>query len=65
MPIDAELLDLLVCPDPTHRARLTYDAAAQTLTCTECLRTFDIIDGIPNLLLDDARPAASPPGQET
>jgi uncharacterized protein len=61
--IDAALLALLVCPDPTHRAPLIYDAAAETLTCTECSLIFDVVDGIPDLLLDDARPASTPTGE--
>ena len=52
--MDAALLDLLRCPDE-HHAELTYDEAAQTLTCVECRRIFDIRDGIPVLLLDEAR----------
>lgn len=52
--LDPALLDILACPD-THHAPLTYDAAAQTLTCTECHRIFRIDDGIPVLLLDEAR----------
>lgn len=52
--LDSALLDVLACPD-THHAPLTYDAAAQTLTCTECHRIFRIDDGIPVLLLDEAR----------
>lgn len=57
--LDDELLSILACPDE-HHAPLTYDAAAQTLTCTECHRVFDVVDGIPVLLLDEARPG---PGQ--
>ena len=53
--MDADLLALLRCPDE-HHAELEYDAAAQTLTCTECRRVFEISDGIPVLLLDEARP---------
>ena len=53
MSVDAELLDVLVCPD-THHAPLTYDADAQTLTCTQCGRVFEILDGIPNLVLEEA-----------
>ncbi|GAA4208007.1 Trm112 family protein [Actinocatenispora rupis] len=53
--LDDELLAILACPDE-HHAPLTYDAAAQTLTCTECHRVFDVVDGIPVLLLDEARP---------
>jgi uncharacterized protein YbaR (Trm112 family) len=52
--LDPQLLDILACPD-THHAPLTYDAAAQTLTCTECRRIFEVRDGIPVLLLDEAR----------
>ncbi|ADD45635.1 Trm112 family protein [Stackebrandtia nassauensis] len=51
--LDPALLEVLACPD-THHAPLTYDSAAQTLTCTECRRIFRIDDGIPVLLLDEA-----------
>jgi uncharacterized protein YbaR (Trm112 family) len=52
--VDAELLEILACPD-THHAALTYDETAQTLTCTQCARIFPIRDGIPVLLLDEAQ----------
>ena len=51
--MDAELLEILACPD-THHAPLTFDEAAQTLTCTTCGRGFPIRDGIPVLLLEEA-----------
>ena len=54
MALDPQLLDILACPD-THHAPLTHDAEAQTLTCTECGRIFEIRDDIPVLLLDEAR----------
>ncbi len=53
--MDAQLLEILACPD-THHAPLSYDEQAQTLTCTECGRVFPIRDGIPVLLLDEASP---------
>ena len=53
MSVDSALLEILRCPDE-HHAVLTYDADAQTLTCTECKRVFPIRDGIPVLLLDEA-----------
>ncbi len=56
MALDPQLLEILACPD-THHAPLTYDEAAQTLTCTECGRVFPIRDDIPVLLLDEALPA--------
>jgi uncharacterized protein YbaR (Trm112 family) len=52
--IDADLLAILRCPD-VHHAELVHDPVAQTLTCTECGRIFEIRDGIPVLLLDEAR----------
>jgi uncharacterized protein YbaR (Trm112 family) len=61
LSLDPRLLEILACPD-THHAPLTYDAAAQTLTCTECGRVFEIRDGIPVLLLDEARVPDAPEG---
>jgi uncharacterized protein len=52
--LDTQLLEILACPD-THHAPLEYDASAETLTCTECGRIFEVRDGIPVLLLDEAR----------
>jgi uncharacterized protein YbaR (Trm112 family) len=52
--LDPALLEILRCPDE-HHAELTYDAEGQTLTCTECGRIFEVRDGIPVLLLDEAR----------
>jgi uncharacterized protein YbaR (Trm112 family) len=61
--VDEQLLEILACPD-THHAPLTYDADAQTLTCTECGRVFPIRDGIPVLLLDEATPPTSAVDQQ-
>ena len=64
MSVDSALLEILRCPDE-HHAVLTYDADAQTLTCTECKRVFPIRDGIPVLLLDEAiEPDAAKEEQE-
>jgi hypothetical protein len=54
--VDPALLEILRCPDE-HHAPLHHDAAAQTLTCTRCRRVYEIRDGVPVLLLDEARPA--------
>jgi len=53
-PLDPVLLAVLRCPD-THHAELSYDPAGQTLTCTACGRIYEIRDGIPVLLIDEAR----------
>jgi uncharacterized protein YbaR (Trm112 family) len=52
--LDPVLLEILRCPDE-HHAVLDHDPAAETLTCTECRRVFEVRDGIPVLLLDEAR----------
>lgn len=52
--LDADLLAILACP-AEHHAPLELDAAAAELLCTECDRAFPIRDGIPVLLLDEAR----------
>ncbi len=63
MSVDSALLEILRCPDE-HHAVLTYDADAQTLTCTECRRVFPIRDGIPVLLLDEAIAPDAAPGEQ-
>ncbi len=54
MPLDPMLLEILACPD-THHTPLVYDAEAETLTCPTCERVFEVRDGIPVLLLDEAK----------
>ena len=52
--IDPALLAILACPD-THHSPLTLDPAAGELLCTTCDRAYPVRDGIPVLLLDEAR----------
>lgn len=58
MTLQPWVLDILACPCDQH-ARLGYDPAAADgageLACTACDRVFRIDDGIPVLLLDEAR----------
>ena len=51
--LDPVLLEVLACPCPKH-APLRVDEAASTLVCTKCERTFEVRDGIPIMLLDEA-----------
>ena len=53
-PIDLELLAILACP-AEHHAPLELASSGNELLCTECDRAFPIRDGIPVLLLDEAR----------
>ncbi len=52
--IDAELLAILACP-AEHHAPLELDSSGGELLCTQCDRAFPIRNGIPVLLLDEAR----------
>jgi uncharacterized protein YbaR (Trm112 family) len=52
--IDPALLAILACPD-THHSPLTVDVEASELVCGTCSRAFPVRDGIPVLLLDEAR----------
>ena len=52
--LDPSLLEILACPD-THHSPLTVDEAASELLCSTCDRAFPVRDGIPVLLLDEAR----------
>jgi hypothetical protein len=52
--LDPDLLAILACPD-THHSPLTVDETASELLCTTCDRAFPVRDGIPVLLLDEAR----------
>jgi len=53
MPFDPKMLEALICPI-TH-ATLTYDAKAQELVSKKARLAFPIRDGIPIMLVDEAR----------
>lgn len=50
---DRKMLEALICPQT--RQRLKYDAAAQELISTAAHLAYPIRDGIPVLLVDEAR----------
>lgn len=51
--VDPRLLEILVCP--LTKGPLRYDAAAQELICDEAGLAYPIRDGIPIMLVDEAR----------
>lgn len=51
---DPKMLEALVCPQT--RGRLEYDAEAQELISKGANLAFPIRNGIPVMLLDEARP---------
>jgi hypothetical protein len=52
--IDPKLLEILVCP--LTKGPLRYDRAAQELISDEAGLAYPIRDGIPIMLIDEARP---------
>jgi len=52
--IDPKLLEILVCP--LTKAPLRYDREAQELVSEEAGLAYPIRDGIPIMLVDEARP---------
>ena len=52
--IDPKLLEILVCP--LTKGPLTYDADAQELISEQARLAYPIRDGIPIMLVDEARP---------
>lgn len=52
-PIDPKLLEILVCP--LTKGQLRYDSAAQELISDQAKLAYPIRDGIPIMLVDEAR----------
>jgi hypothetical protein len=53
-PVDPKLLDILVCP--LTKSSLRYDRARQELISDQAGLAYPIRDGIPIMLVDEARP---------
>ena len=51
--LDPKMMDLLVCPHT--RGPLTYDAAAQELISENAKLAYPVRDGVPILLISEAR----------
>ncbi|WP_447911196.1 Trm112 family protein [Brevundimonas bullata] len=52
--VDPRLLEVLVCP--VTRGRLSYDRERQELVSAGAKLAFPIRDGVPIMLVEDARP---------
>jgi uncharacterized protein len=57
MTIDAELLEILVCPN--DRADVEYIEAEQVIVCSGCGYRYPVRDGIPIMLIDEAEKPGS------
>lgn len=56
MSIDPVLLEVLACPCPAHADVQPVDDG---LRCTRCEAVFEVRDGIPVMLIDQATPGPS------
>ncbi|SMC26889.1 hypothetical protein SAMN02746041_02794 [Desulfacinum hydrothermale DSM 13146] len=54
MTIQQELLDILACPKCKHSVRL--NESEDGLICDQCRLLYEIRDGIPIMLIDEAKP---------
>ena len=54
MALDEELLEILVCPK--CKGELEYREDEEALLCHECRLRYEIDDGIPVMLVDEAEP---------
>lgn len=52
--LDKELLDILICPK--CKGELEYHPERSELVCPVCRLRYEIKDGIPIMLLDEAKP---------
>jgi hypothetical protein len=52
MTIDAELLEILVCPN--DRGELDHQKEPELLICRTCGYRYPVRDGIPVMLIDEA-----------
>ena len=59
MAVDAELLEILVCPN--DRGDVAYVEAEQVIVCSMCGYRYPVRDDIPVMLIDEAqKPERSP-----
>lgn len=52
--LDPQLLEILVCPQ--CKGELEYREKESSLICNKCRLRYEIRDGIPIMLIDEAKP---------
>ena len=56
MPIDKDLLAILVCPKCKGELEYRFDDEDEALLCHSCALRYEIDEGIPIMLIDEAKP---------
>lgn len=59
MPLNAELKEILVCPK--CRGDLEFHEEKDEIHCLHCRLLYPIVDEIPVMLIDEARPLPNAP----
>jgi uncharacterized protein YbaR (Trm112 family) len=54
MSVAPELLEILVCPK--CKSKLEYRREESVLVCQSCRLKYEVRDGIPIMLIDEAKP---------
>jgi uncharacterized protein YbaR (Trm112 family) len=57
-----DLLEILACP--SCKGELEYDGEKNVLICHNCRVYFEVIDGIPNMIPEEAKPLEEPKESE-
>jgi uncharacterized protein len=52
--LDSDLLEILVCPK--CKGELRFDEEPPQLVCERCRLIYEVRDGIPIMLIDEAKP---------
>jgi uncharacterized protein YbaR (Trm112 family) len=55
MPVDEKLLEILACPKCKGEIRYVV-TPAEGFVCDRCALFYEVEDGIPNFIIEDARP---------
>ena len=58
MPLSPELIEILACPKCKGDLELRPDQSA--FLCRRCQLVYAVADGIPNFLIDEAKPLSEP-----
>ena len=56
MPLDKNLLDILVCPKCKGELKYEVGEEAEALLCHLCALRYEIDEEIPIMLIDEAKP---------
>ncbi len=54
MPLPQDLIDIVACPKCKQKVTLKDDESG--FVCDKCKLLYPVVDGLPNFLIEEARP---------